>query len=216
MLIFCCHKCHTRRKIRRKNSSKFSQDTEKSRKKGHKTRILRCIFKLISAGQPPHLLKRIHNYTVTNRISTPYLQPCDTCDSKNTKTPVTRAYAYAREGVIICIFTIPQTQFLSSVSPIVFLRFPSCIKNEPSLSIKRHVVFTKTSRRFHQNNTSLFRTQHFDFGKKKLPIQNVQHKKVQKASLHLEQRKESCKFVAELRTRTDLTACNLKKKMLKR
>ena len=38
------------------------------------------------------------------------------------------------------------------------------------------------------------------------------HKKAQKANRHLEQRKESCKFVAELRTRTDLTACNLKKK----
>ena len=159
MLIFCCHKCHTRRKIRRKNSSKFSQDTEKSRKKGHKTRILRCIFKLISDRNSPHLLKRIHNYIVTNRISMPYFQACDTCDSKNTKTPVTRAYAYAREGVIICIFTFPQTQFLISVSPIVFLPFPSCIKNEPSLSTKRHVVCTKTSRRFHQNNT-LFSSKH--------------------------------------------------------
>ena len=120
MLIFCCHKCHTRRKIRRKNSSKFSRNAEKSRKKGHKTRILHCIFKLISKGQPPHLLKLTHNHTVTNRISTLYFQTCDTCDSKNTKTPVIRAYAYAREGMIICIFTFPQTQFLSSVSPLVF------------------------------------------------------------------------------------------------
>ena len=124
MLIFCCHKCHTRRKIRRKNSSKFSRNAEKSRKKGHKTRILHCIFKLISEGQPPHLLKPIHNHTVTNRISTPYLQTCDTCDSKNTKTPVTRAYAYAREGVIIGVFTFPQTQFLISVSPLVFFVHP--------------------------------------------------------------------------------------------
>ena len=144
-----------------KNSSKFSRNAEKYRKKGHKTRILLCIFKLISEGQPPHLLKRIHNYTATNRISTPNLQTCDTCDSKKTKTPVTRAYA--REGVIICIFTFPQTQFLSSVSPLVFLSFPSCIKNEPSLSIKRHVVFTKTSRRFHQNDPSLFTKQPVTF-----------------------------------------------------
>ena len=142
-----------------KNSSKFSRNAEKYRKKGHKTRILLCIFKLISEGQPPHLLKRIHNYIITNRISTSYFQTCDTCDSKNTKTPVTRAYAYAQEGLIIGIFTFPQTQFLSSVSPIVFLSFPSCIKNEPSLSIKRHVVFHKTSRRFHQNNT-LFSSKH--------------------------------------------------------
>ena len=124
MLIFCCHKCHTRRKIRRKNSSKSSRSAEKNRKKRPKTLILRCIFKLISEGQPPHLLKRIHNYTVTNRISTPYLQTCDTCDSKKTKTPVTRAYAYAREGVIIGVFTFPQTQFLISVSPLVFFVHP--------------------------------------------------------------------------------------------
>ena len=124
MLFFCCHKCHTRRKIRRKNSSKFSRNAEKYRNKRHKTGILRCIFKLISEGQPPHLLKFIHNYTITNRISTPYLQTCDTCDSKNTKTPITRAYAYAREGVIICIFTFPQTQFLISVSPLVFFVHP--------------------------------------------------------------------------------------------
>ena len=124
MLIFCCHKCHTRRKIRKKNSSKFSRNAEKYRNKRHKTRILHCIFKLISEGQSPHLLRPIHNYTVTNRISTPYLQTCDTCDSKNTKTPVTRAYAYAREGVIIWIFTFPQTQFLISVSPLVFFVHP--------------------------------------------------------------------------------------------
>ena len=142
-----------------KNSSKFSRNAEKYRKKGHKTRILRCIFKLISEGQSPHLLKPIHNYTVTNRISTPYLQTCDTCDSKNTKTPVTRAYAYATEGVIIGVFTFPQTQFLTSVSPIIFSPFPSCIKNEPSLSIKRHVVFIKTTRRFPQNKP-LFSSKH--------------------------------------------------------
>ena len=117
ILIFCCHKCHTRRKIRRKNSSKFSRNAEKSQKKRHKTRILRSIFKLISEGYPLHLLKHIHIYIVTNRISTSYFQPCDTCDSKNTKTPVTRTYAHAREGVIIRIFTFLQTQFLISVSP---------------------------------------------------------------------------------------------------
>ena len=64
-----------------------------------------------------------------------------------------------RARMIICIFTFPQTQFLISVSPSFFLRFPSCIKNEPSLSTKWHVVFTKTSRRFHQNNT-LFSSKH--------------------------------------------------------
>ena len=173
MLIFCCHKCHTRRKIRRKNSSKFSQDTEKSRKKGHKTRILRCIFKLISDRNSPHLLKRIHNYIVTNRISMPYFQACDTCDSKNTKTPVTRAYAYAREGVIICIFTFPQTQFLISVSPIVFYASHRALKtsrhfpqNDTLFAQKQAVVFIKTTRCFRQNITSLFRTQHFDWGEK--------------------------------------------------
>ena len=136
-LTYACTRAHSNRNVdfllsqvshkeknSEKNSSKFSRNAEKSRKKGHKTRILHCIFKLISEGQPPHLLKPIHNHTVTNRISAPYLQTCDTCDSKNTKTPVTRAYAYAREGVIIGVFTFPQTQFLISVSPLVFFVHP--------------------------------------------------------------------------------------------
>ncbi len=37
---------------------------------------------------------------------------CDTCDSKKAKTPVMRAYACAREGVIVDIFTLRKTQFL--------------------------------------------------------------------------------------------------------
>ena len=136
-LTYACTRAHSNRNIefllsqvshKEKNSEKKQLEIQskrgKNRKKRPKTLILRCIFKLISEGQPPHLLKHIHNYTVTNRISTPYLETCDTCDSKNTKTPVTRAYAYAREGVIIGVFTFPQTQFLISVSPLVFFVHP--------------------------------------------------------------------------------------------
>ncbi len=89
----------------------------------------------------------------------PYFQACDTCDSKNTKTPVTRAYAYAREGVIICIFTFPQTQFLISVSPIVFYASHRALKtsrhfpqNDTLFAQKQAVVFIKTTRHFLGHN----------------------------------------------------------------
>ena len=69
-----------------------------------------------------------------------------------------RAYACAREGVIVDIFTLRKTQFLVGDSS-VFISTSECPlkttrhfpQNDTSLFIKRHVVFTKTSRCFHQN-----------------------------------------------------------------
>ena len=66
MLIFCCHKCHTRRKIPRENSSKLSKIAEISPKTKLKTHLFRCIFKLISDGHTPHLLKHIHTRIITH------------------------------------------------------------------------------------------------------------------------------------------------------
>ena len=65
---------------------------------------------------------------------------CDTCDSKNTKTPVMCAYAYARERLIIGLFTnhfrvINFTFFGGS--------FPFRISNK-----KQRVVVIKTTRCF--------------------------------------------------------------------
>ena len=61
-----------------------------------------------------------------------------------------RAYAHARERMIIGIFTIhflivfiiPQSW--KSIHPLLE-------KNKPSFSAKQHVVFSKTTRRFQQN-----------------------------------------------------------------
>ena len=52
-----------------------------------------------------------------------------------------RAYACAREGLFIGLFTLRKTQFLVSDSSVFF----------PHLNVlgKQHVTFHKTTRRFH-------------------------------------------------------------------
>ena len=45
---------------------------------------------------------------------------CDTCDSKKAKTIGIRAYACAREGLIIGLFTLRKTLFWMGRSSIVF------------------------------------------------------------------------------------------------
>ena len=76
-----------------------------------------------------------------------------------------RAYAYARERVIIGIFT---NSFLDSSVPsllpslstlLLFFSIP------PIVCEKQHVVFNKTTRHFQQNNTSLSIKQHVTFNK---------------------------------------------------
>ena len=53
---------------------------------------------------------------------------CDTCDSKNAKSPVMCAYACAREGVIVDFFTVRKTLFLMGGSSIVFSASECCLK----------------------------------------------------------------------------------------
>ena len=45
---------------------------------------------------------------------------CDTCDSKKAKSIGIRAYACAREGLIIGLFTLRKTLFWMGRSSIVF------------------------------------------------------------------------------------------------
>ena len=68
-----------------------------------------------------------------------------------------RAYSHARERMIIGIFTI---HFL-----IVFIIPQSWKSIHPLLEKKQAVVFSKTSRRFQQNNTSFSVKQHVVFSK---------------------------------------------------
>ena len=68
-----------------------------------------------------------------------------------------RAYAHARERMIIGIFTIHIL--------IVFIIPQSWKSIHPLLEKKQAVVFSKTTRRFQQNNTSFSTKQHVVFSK---------------------------------------------------
>ena len=94
-----------------------------------------------------------------------YYIPCDTCDSKNAKTLDRSVRVRARERVFIGIFTIPMFPFLFLFQSKGFLGFSPFIENNTSVSIKQHVSFNKTTRRFQQNNTSFSAKQHDVFDK---------------------------------------------------
>ena len=71
-----------------------------------------------------------------------------------------RAYAHARGRVIIGIFTILfLVVFITSKSRKSI--HPLLEKNKPSFSVKQHVVFNKTTRRFLQNKP-MFSTKRAD------------------------------------------------------
>ena len=89
-----------------------------------------------------------------------YYIPCDTCDSKNAKTLDRSVRVRARERVFIGIFTIPMFPFLFLFQSKGFLGFSPFIENNTSVSIKRHVVFNKTTRRFQQNKPWVVRKRH--------------------------------------------------------
>ena len=89
-----------------------------------------------------------------------YYIPCDTCDSKNAKTLDRSVRVRARERVFIGIFTIPMFPFLFLFQSKGFLGFSPFIENNTSVSIKQHVSFNKTTRRFQQNNTMFSTKQH--------------------------------------------------------
>ena len=72
-----------------------------------------------------------------------------------------RAYAHARERMIIGIFTIhflivfiiPQSW--KSIHPLLE-------KNKPLFSVKQHVIFNKTTRRFVKNKPMFYEKQAVD------------------------------------------------------
>ncbi len=80
-----------------------------------------------------------------------------------------RAYACAREGVIVDIFTLRKTLFGMGSSSIVFSASERPLKttrhfpqNDTSFSLKQAVVFIKTSRRFMSKNRLLNPNQSFE------------------------------------------------------
>ena len=82
-----------------------------------------------------------------------YYIPCETCDSKNAKTLDRSVRVRARERVFIGIFTIPMFPFLFLFQSEGFLGFSPFIENVTSFPTKQHVLFSKTTRCFQQNNT---------------------------------------------------------------
>ena len=81
---------------------------------------------------------------------------CDTCDSKNAKSPVMCAYACAREGVIVDFFYSSENSVFDGWLIDSFFCIRLLFENNTSLLIKRHVVFLKTIRCFYQNDTLFF------------------------------------------------------------
>ena len=153
MLFFCCHKCHTRCKFGWKNLLFLDNEEEKQS-------LFRGLILCMFGTWITHLLKHVQTNIVSNWKTVGYHIPCDTCDSKNAKTLDRSVRVRARERVIIGIFTIPMFPFLFLFQGEGFLGFSPFIENNTSVSIKRHVVFSKTTRRFQQNNTSFSTKQH--------------------------------------------------------
>ena len=88
-------------------------------------------------------------YVVIDWIIVCCLLFCDTCDSKNAKTPGMRLYARARGRDVIGIFTIRIGCSRLLFRGWVFSRSLPFIENNTSFSPKQHVVFTKITRRFY-------------------------------------------------------------------
>ena len=153
MLFFCCHKCHTRSKFGWKNLLFLDNEEEKQS-------LFRGLILCMFGTWITNLLKHIQINIVSNWNTAGYHIPCDTCDSKNAKTLDRSVRVRARERVIIGIFTIPMFPFLFLFQSEGFLGFYPFIENDTSVSIKRHVVSNKTTRRFQQNNTSVSTKQH--------------------------------------------------------
>ena len=90
---------------------------------------------------------------------------------------LSRTYAYMHDRALqgfltFCYHKCHTPQHDLSFHLMLFFRFPICFttlpfypKNNTSFSIKQHVVFSKTSRRFQQNKPSFSVKQHVVFGK---------------------------------------------------
>ena len=113
-------------------------------KQSHFRGIILCMF----GTWITYLLKHVQTNIVSNWNAAGYYIPCDTCDSKNAKTLDRSVRVRARERVFIGIFTIPMFPFLFLFQGEGFLGFSPFIENNTSVSIKRHVVFNKTTRQF--------------------------------------------------------------------
>ena len=90
-----------------------------------------------------------------------YKDECDTCDSKNDKTPVMCACAYARRQVIIVILQFIFLQISNLFPTVVLWKTTRCFtRNDTWFYEKRQVVLWKTTRCFMRNDTSFYEERH--------------------------------------------------------
>ena len=86
---------------------------------------------------------------------------CDTCDSKNDKTPVdarTRTCERGRLQVFLqFIFSLFSSFLKVGKVSTHYLK-----KNKPKFSVKQYVVFNKTTRRFVKNKPKFYEKQAVD------------------------------------------------------
>ena len=132
MLFFCCHKCHTRTKIVEKKTEKFTGESDE-----------KLVFPCCVLRVSRNLIDEILNYVLRigakgcNRVF--YEKMCDTCDSKNNKTPCNARVRVRARRVIIGIFTVLKSpslilDSLCSVAPPegVIKRTRCFCENKPS------------------------------------------------------------------------------------
>ena len=123
---------------RRKNWEKMQ---EKVARKTMSFDVVVCVF-----GRLYRCFVKIHQEKQANHwYIKPYMIGCDTCDSKNTKTPVMCVYTRTRESRWLHVFS----QFNFSL-PLLLL----------ATTRKRHVVLEKTIRCFVENDTLFYGKRH--------------------------------------------------------
>ena len=136
-LIFCCHKCHT--------------SPEKGRGKSQNEALEKASFDDVE-NEARRLYSEYCYNVLFIRI---LLQNCDTCDSKNDKTPVIRAYAWGFLRIIVPLWSYCFFRLFEKKLSVVLWKVTRCfMKSDTSFCEKWHVVLWKTSRRFMRNDTS--------------------------------------------------------------
>ena len=146
MLIFCCHKCHTRGNFEGKikqflGGGRGIKMTFDSRYRCVFRLWILCLLRYVEKKHRRNLIYSVLQIVLWHL----WQQKCkNSCD--------VRVRVRAREGCYRC-FHNSNAMFPISVSRIGVFTFPT-------FHWKQHVVFIKTTRRFPQNNTSFLLKQH--------------------------------------------------------
>ena len=114
-------------------------------------------FPLVYAYSIRLFVKTLQDECVNYSYLVCYKGKCDTCDSKNDKTPVMCACAYARRQVIIVILQFIFLQISNLFPTVVLWKTTRCFtRNDTWFYEKRHVVLWETTRCFMRNDTLFY------------------------------------------------------------